>query len=87
MDRSISIYYCLVPQSPRPEVLVVPLVPELEVPDAPLPEVPMVPEDEVPVALLPLALPSPDALMSLAVVPVELHAARLIAIRAPTRTP
>jgi hypothetical protein len=76
---------------------VLPLVPELDVPDAPLPEVPMVPEPEVPVALLPLALPSPEPLevalgdepplMSLELVPVELHAARLIAIRALIRTP
>jgi hypothetical protein len=56
----------------------------------------MVPEPEVPVALLPLALPSPelvevalgdDPLMSLELVPGELHAARLIAIRAAVRTP
>ena len=85
-----------VPQSPRPEVPVLPEVPELEVPEAPLPDVPMVPEFEVPVMLLPLALPSPEPLevalddeppVLLESVPVELHAARLIAIRAPMRTP
>ena len=84
-----------VPQSPRPEVPVLPEVPELEVPEAPLPEVPMVPEFEVPVELLPLELPSPELLevalgeeppVSLEV-PVELHAARLSAIRLPMRTP
>ncbi len=32
------------PRLPEPEVLVLPLVPELEVPEAPLPEVPVVPE-------------------------------------------
>jgi hypothetical protein len=31
---------------PEPEVLVLPLVPELEVPEAPLPEVPVVPDLE-----------------------------------------
>jgi hypothetical protein len=80
-----------VPQSPRPEVPVLPLVPELEVPEAPLPEVPMVPELEVPVVLLPLALPfieplevaledEPPVVLS-EVLPVELQAARPSAIR------
>jgi hypothetical protein len=79
------------PQLPEPEVLVPPLVPELEVPEAPLPEVPVVPEFEVPVELLPLMLPSAalvdvapaeePPLMSLLEVPVALQAARLMAIR------
>lgn len=80
-----------VPQSPRPEVPVLPEVPELEVPEAPLPEVPMVPELEV---LPPPELPEllevalgEEPPVSLELVPVELHAARLIAIRAPMRTP
>jgi hypothetical protein len=67
-----------------PEAPVLPLVPELEVPEAPLPEVPMVPEFEVPVMLLPLELPSIEPLPEL---PVELQAARLMAIIAPIRTP
>lgn len=80
-----------VPQSPRPEVPVLPEVPELEVPEAPLPEVPMVPELEVlpplePPELLEVAL-GEESSMPLELVPVELHAARLIAIRAPMRTP
>ena len=82
---------------PEPDVLVLPLVPELEVPEAPLPEVPVVPELEVPVALLPLMLPSAAVVevaladeppfMPLSVeVPVELQAARLMAIRPATMT-
>jgi hypothetical protein len=57
----------------------------------------MVPEPEVPVALLPLELPSivpvevaPEdepPLMSLELLRVELHAARLIAIRAASNAP
>jgi hypothetical protein len=83
---------------PEPEVPVLPLVPELEVPEAPLPEVPMVPEFEVPVLLLPLELPSIEPLeVALGeeppveplseLPPVELQAARLMAISAPIRTP
>jgi hypothetical protein len=66
----------------------VPVGVALEVPDAPLPEVPVVPDSDVPVWLEPELLPLDDELpllLSVALVPVELHAARLIAIRPPIR--
>lgn len=82
-----------VPEVPEPEVPVpdepepqVPLVPEVpEVPDVPELEVPEVPELVLPLELMPDEVRVP--MSSLEELRVELQAARLIAIRAPIRTP
>jgi hypothetical protein len=70
----------------------VPVGVALVVPAAPVPDVPMVPDSEVPVAEVPVELEpellldiAPEEALSLELVPVELHAARLIAIRPPIR--